>query len=72
MIFVNSPGMDGYKYSSEEILFKINEPIVCLYSSLTDSAGCVMSVINRGNDIVAYSAPTQHGSFVGTIIVLLR
>lgn len=70
IITISSPGAP-YSYKDEEVLLHINENVEVCHGSLSDSSGQVLSIINRDDNLVAYSTITQTGSVIGTLIAIL-
>ena len=70
IITISSPGIT-YSYKDEEVLLQINENAKTCHGILSDSSGQALSIINRSNNLVAYSTITQTGSIIGTLIVIL-
>lgn len=65
-----TPG-NAYSYNIEDVLLKVNENIKNCYGALSDASGKVLTVLNRGNNLVAYTTMTQQGSITGSLIVIL-
>ena len=70
IISITSPG-SPYSYKKEEVILHINENVKVCHGSLSDSSGQTISIINRSNNLVAYSTITQTDSIIGTLIAIL-